>query len=252
MRTTAPASIAPALAARRQSVKRRLLSKLVTLGAMVGVAGLMISTSLPANAFYRLESMGVTAAKQVTADLQTMRIEAITAAAPVTRDAYTVSSLVQQLRLKYGTQNFVYSNNPNGSIQWPFPAAVMITSGFGPRIAPCGGCSSFHEGVDFTPGAGVAIGSVAAGVVSIVKEDRGGLGSHVVVDHVINGQKVQSLYAHMLYGSIRVAVGQTVTVAQQIGQVGSTGASTGAHLHLEIFLDGVPVDPFAWLKANAN
>lgn len=56
----------------------------------------------------------------------------------------------------------------------------------------------------------------------------------------------------MLYGSIRVAVGQTVTVGTEVGQVGSTGMSTGAYLHFEIHLNGTPVDPFAWLKANAN
>ena len=79
-----------------------------------------------------------------------------------------------------------------------------------------------------------------------------GLGNHVVVDHVINGQKVQSVYGHMLDNSFQVTVGETVKVTQTLGLVGSTGESTGAHPHLEIHINGVPVDPFAWLKANAN
>ena len=82
--------------------------------------------------------------------------------------------------------------------------------------------------------------------------DSGGYGTHVVVDHLVNGQKVQSTYAHMIAGSPTVTVGQTVTVAQTLGLVGSTGASTGAHLHLGISIQGTFVDPFAWLKANAN
>ena len=74
----------------------------------------------------------------------------------------------------------------------------------------------------------------------------------MVIEHVINGQKVESLYAHMIAGSPTVAVGDTVTVGQTLGLVGSTGASTGAHLHLGISLGGAFVDPYAWLIANAN
>ncbi|MHB1170963.1 MAG: M23 family metallopeptidase [Lacisediminihabitans sp.] len=211
----------------------------------------MISTSLPANAFYNTSAAG-TGPKSLTTQAQSMNLVSTAAEPTATRDAYTVSSLAEQLRLRYGNRSYSYTNDPNGTIQWPFPLPVPISSGFGPRIAPCGGCSSFHEGIDFTPGSGVAIGSIAAGVVSQVVNSHAGLGNHVIVDHVINGQKVQSVYAHMLDGSIRVVIGQAVQVAQELGQVGSTGESTGAHLHFEIILDGVPVDPFAWLKANAN
>jgi murein DD-endopeptidase MepM/ murein hydrolase activator NlpD len=119
-------------------------------------------------------------------------------------------------------------------------------------VAGCGFCSTNHQGLDFTPGSGYPINSIADGVVSLVEVSGGGLGNQVVVDHVVNGQKVQSVYGHMQYGSIKVAVGQSVTVGQVLGNVGSTGASTGAHLHLEIHLDGTPIDPFAWLQANAN
>nr|BFF13157.1 hypothetical protein GCM10025699_44600 [Microbacterium flavescens] len=69
---------------------------------------------------------------------------------------------------------------------------------------------------------------------------------------MINGQKVTSTYSHMQTGSVTVAVGDTVTVGQIVGAVGSTGNSTGAHLHFEIHLNGVPVDPYPWLTANTN
>ncbi|HAM27648.1 MAG TPA: hypothetical protein DCP11_13380 [Microbacteriaceae bacterium] len=233
-------------------IKRRLLSKLVSLGAMLGAAALLVSTSLPANAFYR----GAADAALTTASApapQTLEVQGEVIVSAPARDAYSVVSLARQIRVKAASGSLSYTNDPNGTIQWPFAVAVPIASGFGARlVANCSYCSTFHEGLDFTPGAGAPIQAIADGVVSLVREDRGGLGIHVIIDHVINGQKVQSVYAHMLAGSVRVALGQAVKVTDQVGQVGSTGASTGAHLHLEIHLDGTPVDPFAWLKANAN
>ncbi|MGZ0212894.1 MAG: M23 family metallopeptidase [Actinomycetales bacterium] len=154
-------------------------------------------------------------------------------------------------RRKLANPVFSFTNNPAGTIQWPFAGEVPITSGFGPRNA-CSFCSSNHAGLDFAPGEGFPIQSIADGVVSEVNLAPGGYGVHVYIDHVINGQSVRSLYAHMQWGSPAVAVGQPVTVGQLVGRVGNTGASTGPHLHLEIHLDGKPVDPYAWLTTNAN
>ncbi len=242
---------------RKQSVRkiggrRKFFSKLFSVGTMVGIAAIMVSTSLPANAFYNPAGAISPAKAQSVQSSQSMKVASTVTEPVVNRDAYTVSSLLAQLKLKYGNRNFSYTNDVNGTIQWPFPVPVPITSGFGPRIAPCGGCSSMHEGIDFTPGRGVAIGAIADGVVSAVVDTHAGLGNHVIVDHVINGQLVQSVYGHMLDGSIVVTVGQTVKVTDKLGEVGSTGESTGPHLHLEIHINNVPVDPFAWLKANAN
>lgn len=217
---------------------------------MVGVVAFVVSVSVPAAAFYTQEE--AIAAASPAGALQSLKAESTAEITPVVRDEYTVTSLVEQLRAKYASRSYAYRANPGGTIQWPFPITVPIASGFGDRMAPCSGCSSYHEGVDFIPGAGTPIGAIASGVVSLVKSDKGGLGEHVVVDHLINGQKVQSVYAHMQAGTIIVSVGETVQVGQILGFVGSTGASTGAHLHLEIHINGVPVDPFAWLKANAN
>jgi murein DD-endopeptidase MepM/ murein hydrolase activator NlpD len=234
--------------------RRRILPSLVSFGAMLGAAALLVATSLPANAFYRAPVEAKLTAK--SAPVQQFEAKSELVVTSPARDAYTVVSLAKKvtvMKVIAAGKSFSYTNNPSGTIQWPFAVAVPIASGFGDRlVANCGYCSTFHEGLDFTPGAGAPIQAIADGVVSLVQEDRGGLGNHVIIDHVVNGAKVQSVYAHMLAGSVRVAVGQTVTVAEQVGQVGSTGASTGAHLHLEIHLGGAPVDPFAWLKANAN
>ena len=223
---------------------------------MVGAGLMMVSTSIPANAFYSAaEPTGSSMAAE--AGPAAAKVQAITAAEPtatqsLTRDGYTAVSLKEQIFLEYGSRNFSYTNDPNGTIQWPFPIGVPISSGFGDRVAPCSGCSSFHEGVDFTPGGGTPIQAIADGVVSLVATDAWGLGVHVIIDHHINGQLIQSVYGHMQTGSVRVKVGEVVKVKDIVGLVGSTGASTGNHLHLEIHVNGVPVDPFKWLKANAN
>jgi hypothetical protein len=96
--------------------------------------------------------------------------------------------------------------------------------------------------------------AVADGVVSSVTAfDDGGLGVHVMVDHVVAGQRVTSTYGHMLAGSAAVTAGQSVIAGQLLGAVGSTGQSTGAHLHLEIHLDGVTaIDPYGWLTQHAG
>jgi murein DD-endopeptidase MepM/ murein hydrolase activator NlpD len=252
MSASAVTRSAPPRSPRKRSLRRQVLSKLMTFGAMVGAGLMMVSTSIPANAFL---NTGSTAEAAITApaesEVQTLKMQPV-ADHTLARDGYTAVSLKEQIFLKYGNRNFSFTNDPNGTIQWPFPIGVPISSGFGDRIAPCSGCSSYHEGVDFTPGIGTAIQAIADGVVSLVRDDTWGLGTHVVIDHHINGQLVQSVYGHMLRGSVRVTVGQEVKVTDEVGQVGSTGASTGAHLHLEIHVNGVQVDPFAWLKANAN
>ncbi len=253
----------------REARRTGATSKVTAIGALFGVAALIVSTSLPAAALYRADSASALAryssALPESAPAQSFAAgtEATLAVSTIAgRDGYTVTlppppAPVRQAKLASFTPrgSFLYTPNPNGTVQWPFTRYVPIASGFGARDAPCGGCSSFHDGLDFLPGAGAPIGAIAPGVVTIVGQDSGGYaayGTRVVIEHVINGQKVESLYAHMIAGSPTVAVGDTVTVGQTLGLVGSTGASTGAHLHLGISLGGAFVDPYAWLIANAN
>ena len=136
-------------------------------------------------------------------------------------------------------------------LRWPLDS-LKLASGFGPRAAPCAACSSFHEGVDFDPGYGAQVHAIAAGVV--VETDNpnySALGVHVAIQHEIDGQIIVSAYGHMQYGSMTLTVGDTVKVGQVVGLVGSTGASTGPHLHLEIRLNGTDaVNPLAWMQAR--
>ncbi len=135
------------------------------------------------------------------------------------------------------------------------PQGVPISSYFGYRS--CSGCSSDHQGLDFNPGEGTPIQAIADGTVITASRPGGSWGEYVEIEHVINGQRIVSLYAHMLEGSVPLQVGQTVTVGTLVGQVGNTGQSTGAHLHLGVYLDGSSVtgratDPYAWLTENAG
>lgn len=137
-------------------------------------------------------------------------------------------------------------------VQWPVSPSTEVSSAFGWRSSPCYGCSNDHHGVDLIPGYGTLIHSIAEGVV-VASITDGGLGEHVIVEHEIDGETVQSVYAHMVYGSKRVSVGDTVAMGEVLGAVGNTGASTGPHLHFEIRLDGIDsIDPIAWLAQHAT
>ena len=140
------------------------------------------------------------------------------------------------------------------AVRWPFPGTVRLSSPYGPRDAPCGGCSTFHKGLDMLPGEGAPAHAVADGVVREVSaSDNGGFGVYAIVDHTIDGQLVSSVYAHFQAGSLQVSEGQSVGAGTHLGDVGTTGQSTGPHLHFEILLDGVtPADPYAWLSERAG
>jgi murein DD-endopeptidase MepM/ murein hydrolase activator NlpD len=231
---------------------------------MLAVAGLLIGTTVPANALIRpgqvaimtgLTSLSaVASAEKSTEPAQVLEMNPMPdagAATEASRDDWTVTSYVETLRARYGNRDFSYSTTGSGVVRWPFPFATTISSGFGDRVAPCRGCSSYHLGLDFTPGYGTPIQAIADGVVSAV-EASGAFGTHVFIDHVINGQRVTSVYAHMVSRSSPLVVGQSVTAGDIVGLVGNTGASTGAHLHFEVRVDGTAVDPFTWLRRNAG
>jgi len=130
---------------------------------------------------------------------------------------------------------------------WPFSESV-ITDGFGYRTKACNACSTNHEGVDFTPGYGTPVIATSAGVV-MVAEYSGSYGVHVIIR---DEGKTDAYYAHMIDGSLTVKEGDVVTQGQQLGNVGSTGTSTGAHLHFGIMMDGKFIDPVPFLEKYAN
>ena len=228
--------------------KRKAASTFLSFGAMLFAGALLVGVSVPANAFMSGAESENTAARVVEG--QSVAVSADSEVSSATRSTYTVTSYAELLRARYGNRSYSYSVG-RGAVQWPFPYAVPISDGFGERVAPCRGCSSFHEGTDFTPGAGTAIYTIAAGTVIYTEVSDRGMGNNVVIAHVVNGVKLQSTYAHMQMNSSPLAVGDVVNVGDFVGLVGDTGTAIGAHLHLGIMVNGAWIDPYAWLKANA-
>ncbi|MDK8172635.1 peptidoglycan DD-metalloendopeptidase family protein [Curtobacterium citreum] len=241
-----PAAPAAATASTGSSF-RRTASRITAVGALLFAAGLVVSTSLPAQALWVPTS--TTAERTGSGAVQTLAVGDGTTDAETTRDQYSVSSAAQYKNVDASS----FTNDANGTIQWPFLTGVPITSGFGGRqVEGCSFCSTNHMGVDFAPGEGTPIRSIAAGTVIKVQAHDGGFGNDVWVQHDVDGKQFVSVYGHMKDNTFEVVRGQQIEVGQVLGQVGSTGNSTGPHLHLEIHVAGVPVDPLAWLRANAN
>jgi murein DD-endopeptidase MepM/ murein hydrolase activator NlpD len=127
----------------------------------------------------------------------------------------------------------------NGRFVWPVNGGV--TSGFGARAHPLFGESRMHAGIDIGASSGASIKAADDGVV-VMAGLNGGYGNWTLVDH---GGGLATGYGHQ--SSISVSVGQRVGRGEAIGRVGSTGESTGPHLHFELRVNGNPVDPMVWL-----
>jgi murein DD-endopeptidase MepM/ murein hydrolase activator NlpD len=126
----------------------------------------------------------------------------------------------------------------------PMPSEFETTSGFGARSDPFTRASAMHTGIDFRAPSGTAVRATAPGKV-VEAGMQGGYGNMVEIDH---GGGLTTRYAHM--SSIEVDVGDTVAKGEVVGRVGSTGRSTGPHLHYETRIDGDATDPLRFLRAG--
>lgn len=133
--------------------------------------------------------------------------------------------------------NAVYSG---GAFQWPTPSTTNITSPFGVRFHPIQKRNKMHTGIDIGAGYGASILAAESGTV-LRAGWNSGYGNYVVIDH---GSGLQTLYGHC--SVLKVSSGQSVSRGQQIALVGSTGNSTGPHLHFEVLKRGSYVDPMGY------
>lgn len=148
-----------------------------------------------------------------------------------------------------GTPTPAPTSNASGvSLQWP-TWCHTITSYFGNRVHPIYGTTRFHSGIDIGAGFGDTIMAAASGTVIYVETPvpgqswgGSGYGNYFIIDH---GNGVSTLYAHCT--SVYVSNGQSVSQGEAVGTVGSTGGSTGSHLHFEVRINGNRVDPLSYL-----
>ena len=136
----------------------------------------------------------------------------------------------------------------NAIVQSPFHGNNFppVSSGYGPRWG------KFHHGTDYAAPAGTPLYPISYGIVTYQYRDAHGA-NVITVDHMIDGERYRTLYAHMLDGASRVEPGQVVTPNQILSEVGSTGFSTGPHLHFEIILaDSSVINPHKFLQDRTH
>ncbi|MFI0817281.1 peptidoglycan DD-metalloendopeptidase family protein [Streptomyces sp. NPDC021115] len=134
---------------------------------------------------------------------------------------------------------------PGQKMAMPVDGNPPVTSPYGMRVHPVTGQYKLHTGIDFGAKMGDPMKAALDGKVTFAGWSTG-YGNRVVISHgTIDGKKVSTTYNHM--SAINVSVGQEVKTGTQVGAVGSTGYSTGAHCHFEVQLDGEYVNPAPWL-----
>ncbi len=232
-----------------------------SLAALAGVTGLIATVALPAYAAWQPADIEIPTLQQVASDdAQSLIVASDATAEQLTRESYaaTTQEEIDQKKAaeaaaeraraaQVASLPFDYSMVPPGSgtVRWPVGGPFTVTDRFGDR----GGA---HMGTDMVAAGGTPVYASLDGVVRISQDSYGGYGVTVVLESVLNGQQVSTVYPHMQTGSRQVGVGQSVTAGQLVGLVGSTGRSTANHLHFEVYLDGTAVDSLAWLEANAG
>ncbi len=244
-RTTAPARVTQTTRTTGAARTTKHRTSRLTVTSAVAAVAMFAASAMPAHASAGTSSATSTLAPTVRT--QDYAVTQVVATATTTRDGFTVGGGRSGGDAAAGAEVTF-----GGEVRSPFPGPVRMSSGFGYRPAPCAACSSLHQGLDFNPGMGAPIGAVAAGTVR-VSGTYFSYGNAVIIDHVVDGRKVSTLYGHMIPGSSPLQVGDEVTAGQFVGLVGSSGVSTGAHLHLEVLMDGsLPIDPRAWIQSHTG
>jgi murein DD-endopeptidase MepM/ murein hydrolase activator NlpD len=137
-----------------------------------------------------------------------------------------------------------WANQLNAPSLWPVMGT--ITSSFGERLDPFNGEGAFHAGIDIATSYGVSVRAAADGVV-VKASFGGGYGREIVIDH---GNGIQTVYGHL--SGFAITEGEQVKRGQVIGYVGSSGRSTGPHLHYEVRIHNTPVNPHKYLRATID
>jgi murein DD-endopeptidase MepM/ murein hydrolase activator NlpD len=186
----------------------------------------------------RQNLVAMTAEQKHRVETQVAQMEDLTAA-----EEAQLEALIQERQRELDAERRAHgitsggadSHGSSGMFSWPVTGT--ITSPFGWRSNPFGGAPEMHQGLDIAAPSGTTVTAAAGGTV-IMAQWYGGYGNYILIDH---GGGYSTGYGHL--SAIYVANGQTVQRGQAIGAVGSTGNSTGPHLHFEVRINGKAVDP---------
>lgn len=219
--------------------------------AMTLVAMIAVTSSMPA---FAVESTPTTTATSAATEVQPQTfVAAGVVQLTVTRDAFGAEAKPEVLVSTTVAADLVNDAADDSAAStadaevtsgvWRVPVQGRISSTFGPRPdAPVAGVSAFHKGADLAAPCGTPVIAAAAGAV----EEAGYEGSYGNWILVQNSGGIETGYAHN--SELLVDVGDTVAAGEVIALVGSTGASSGCHLHFETRVDGSPVDPESFMS----
>lgn len=266
--TTETAENKKSVRARVSDARRASVKPMRTVAIFAAVSALVAAVALPAYAATNpVAGQATTLQQMAVSDAQSLVVASEATAAPLERGEYSATTPDEIAKKKAeeaakaraaAAARVAAANNSgsaisdadlrlaaagSGAVRYPVPQGSYYVS----RTLGNG-----HNGADMVAPAGTPIFATASGVVRISSEGYYGYGVAVVIDSVVGGQRVSTLYAHMINGSRAVQAGQTVEAGQFIGKVGNTGRSYGAHLHYEVKVNGSLVEPISWLRANAS
>ncbi|WP_309065316.1 M23 family metallopeptidase [Microbacterium sp.] len=239
-----------------------------TVAIFAAVGALVAAVALPAYAVSKPSAAEATTLQQMAVDeAQSLVVASEATAAPMARGSYSATTpeeiakkkaeaaakarAAAAARVAAATRSgsgpsdadLRLAASGSGAVRYPLPQGSYYVS----RTLGSG-----HNGADMVAPAGTPIFATASGVVRTSSESYFGYGVAIIIDHVVGGQRVSTLYGHMINGSRAVQSGQVVQAGQFIGKVGNTGRSYGAHLHYEVKVNGSLVEPISWLRANAG
>ena len=155
--------------------------------------------------------------------------------------------------IQYAIRSSTYELRYSGGIMvWPTLTTSYITSQYGSRLHPIQGIIKNHAGIDIGGSTGNPVYAAADGVIIYSQYNTGGYGNLVMIDHGTNseGVKIVTLYGHG--NKLLRNVGESVKQGELIMEMGSTGNSTGPHVHFEVRENGVAVDPKKYLSSNQD
>ena len=154
-----------------------------------------------------------------------------------------VERLLEEKQREIDQKNDMGSGNSGSTkLRWPLNVSGRLSSGFGPRKSPTAGASSYHKGQDIAVPVGTPIVAAGSGTV-VTATYSSSAGNYVMISH---GNKLYTVYMHC--SRLAVSAGDTVTSGQIIAYAGSTGISTGSHLHFSVIKNGTYVDPLIYVK----